>query len=50
MLLLLVDLELGDVERLVDHLRDGLDLGAKLLLDAVEGEPVVVGDQVDGDA
>ena len=47
---LLVHLELGDVERLVDDLRDGLDLRAQLLLDAVKGEPVVVGDQVDGDA
>ncbi len=29
------------------HLGDGLDLGAKLLLDPVQGESIVVGDQVD---
>ena len=28
--------------------RDGFDLSPKLLLDSVEREPVVVGDQVDG--
>ncbi len=29
------------------HLGDGLDLGAQLLLDPVQGESIVVGDQVD---
>jgi hypothetical protein len=29
------------------HLGDGLDLGAELLLDPVQGESIVVGDQVD---
>lgn len=37
------------VQRRVDDLGDGLDLRAQLLLDAVQGEPVLVGDQVDGD-
>ena len=40
--------ELRDVEWLVDHLWDGLDLRAQLLLDAVQGEAIVVSDQVDG--
>ncbi len=31
------------------YLRNGLDIGPELLLDAVQGEPVVVGDEVDGD-
>jgi len=39
--------ELGHVQGLVDDLGDGADLCAQLLLDPVEGEPVVVGDQVD---
>jgi hypothetical protein len=29
------------------YLGDGLDLGAELLLDPVQGESIVVGDQVD---
>lgn len=37
------------VQRRVDHLRDRLDLRAQLLLDAVQGEAVLVRDQVDGD-
>jgi len=46
LLLLLLLVELGDVERLVDVPGDGLDLGAELLLDPVQGEPVVVGDRL----
>lgn len=38
------------VERGVDDLGDGLDLGAQLLLDAVQREAVLVRDEVDGDA
>jgi hypothetical protein len=30
-----------------NHLGDGLDLGAELLLDPVQGESIIVGDQVD---
>ena len=40
--------ELRDIEGFVDHLWDGLDLCAQLLLDAVQGEAIVVSDQVDG--
>lgn len=50
LLLLLLLVELRDVQRLVDVPGDGLDLGSELLLDPVQGEPVVVGDQVDGHA
>ena len=39
----------GDVEPLVNVARNGLDLGAKLLLDAVEVEAVLVRDEVDGE-
>lgn len=39
---------LGHVEALVDDARDGLDLGAELLLDALQVEAVIVRDQVDG--
>ena len=42
-------MELGHVEGLVDIPGDGFDLCAQLLLDSVEGESVIVGDQVDGD-
>ena len=42
-------MELRDVKALVNHLGDGPDLGPELLLDPVQGEPVVVGDQVDSD-
>mmetsp|Transcript_1728 Transcript_1728/g.7123 ORF Transcript_1728/g.7123 Transcript_1728/m.7123 type:complete len:213 (-) Transcript_1728:1117-1755(-) len=38
------------VHRRVDHRRDLLDLRAELLLDAEQVEPVVVGDEVHGDA
>ncbi len=41
--------ELGHVEALVDDLGDGLNLGAELLLDAVEDEAVVIRDEADGD-
>lgn len=34
----------GHVQGRIDHLGDGLDLGAELLLDAVQVEPVLVGD------
>ena len=40
----------GAVERFLDCGRDGLDLSAQLLLDAVEVEAVIVGDEVDGQA
>jgi len=42
--------ELGHVERLVNVPRNRLDLSSKLLLDSVKGEPVIVGDEVDGHA
>ncbi len=42
-------LELGDVETLVDDLRDGPDFGSQLALDLVQGKPIVIGDQVDCD-
>lgn len=32
------------VQGRIDHLGDGLDLGAELLLDAVKIEPIFVGD------
>ena len=48
--LLLLLLELRDVEALVDHLGDGADLRAELVLDSVQGEAVVVRDEVEGDA
>ena len=48
--LLLLLLELCDVEALVDHLGDGADLRAELVLDSVQGEAVVVRDEVEGDA
>ena len=41
---------LGAVERLFDGRWDGSDLGAQLLFDAVQIEPVVIGDEVDGKA
>ena len=63
LLLLLLLVELGHVQRLVNVLRrkelgrvwqpeetyprDGFDLSPKFLLDSVERKPVVVGDQVD---
>lgn len=34
----------GHVQGRIDHLGDGLDLGAELLLDAVKIEPIFVGD------
>ena len=46
--LLLLLLELGDVEALVDHLGDGADLRAELVLDSVQGEAVVVRNEVKG--
>lgn len=33
----------------IDHLRDGLNFSAQLLLNAVKIEPIFVGDQIDGD-
>ena len=48
--LLLLLLELCDVEALVDHLGDGADLRAELVLDSVQGEVVVVRNEVEGDA
>ena len=50
LLLLLLLVELGNVEALVDVPGDGLDLCAQLLLDPVKSEPVVIGDQVDRDS
>ena len=47
--LLLLLLELCDVEALVDHLGDGADLRAELVLDSVQGEAVVVCNEVEGD-
>lgn len=38
------------VQRRVDHLRYGLDLCAQLLLDAVQSKPVLICNQVDGNA
>lgn len=34
----------GNVQGRIDYLGDGFDLGAELLLDAVEIEPIFVGD------
>ena len=48
LLLLLLLMELGDVEALVDVPGDGLDLSAQLRLDPVKRESVIIGDQVDG--
>ena len=45
---LLVRLKLSHVEFLVNHFRRGLDFRAQLLFDAVEVEPVLVGDEIDG--
>jgi len=51
LLLLVVSflMELGNVQGFINHLRDWLDLCAELLFDPVQGEPVVVGDEVNGD-
>ena len=38
------------IEGLIDGGRDGLDLCREVLLDLVQVEPIVVGDQVDGEA
>lgn len=38
------------VQALVDDARDGLDLCSQLLLDPLQVEAVVVGDEVDGEA
>jgi len=50
LLLILLLVELGHVQRFVDVPRDWLDLSSQLLLDPVESEPVIVGDEVDGDS
>jgi len=42
--------KLCDVEAFVDDLGDGFDLCAQFGLDFVQGEPVLVGDKVDGHA
>lgn len=42
--------ELGHVQALIDAARDGLDVGDQLLLDGLQVEPVVRGDEVDGQA
>lgn len=47
---ILILLELGHVERFVDHLRNGLDLRAELVFNAVQRKPVLVSNQVDGNA
>lgn len=39
----------GDIQGRVDDLRDGLDFGAELLLDAVEIVAIFVSDEIDGD-
>lgn len=39
----------GDVERLVDDSRDGLDLRVELLLNLVEVEAVFIGQEIDGE-
>lgn len=41
--------EFSNVQRFVNDLRNWLDFSAELLFNSVEREPVVVGDQVDGD-
>jgi hypothetical protein len=43
-----VEPSLSAVQRLFDGWGDGADFGAQLLLDAVQVEAVVVGDEVDG--
>jgi len=48
--LLLFLVKLRHVQRLVDVPRNGPDLCAELLLDPVQGKPVVVGDEVDRNA
>jgi hypothetical protein len=45
----LILVELGHVQGLVDHLRDGPDFRAELLLNAVEGKAIFIRDEVDGD-
>lgn len=40
--------ELGHVEALIDAAWDGLDVGHQLLLDGLQVEAVLRGDQVDG--
>lgn len=50
LLLQLLLVELSHVEGFVDDLGDGADLCAELLLDPVQGEAIVVGDQIDGHA
>jgi len=50
LLLLLLLVELSHVQRFVDVPRDWLDLSSQLLLDSVESESVIVGNQVDGDS
>lgn len=42
--------ELGHVEALVDAAGDGLDVGHQLVLDGLQVEAVLGGDQVDGQA
>lgn len=42
--------EQNSLERPINDGRDGLNLGAQLLLDAVEVEPILVGDEVDGES
>ena len=41
---------LSAVKPLLNLRRDGLDLSAKLLLDLIEVQPVVISDQVDGES
>ena len=41
-------MELGNVETLIDLLRNGFDLRVELLLDGIQIVPVAVCDQVDG--
>jgi len=50
LLLILLLVELCHVQRFVDVPRDWLDLSSQLLLDPVESEPVIVGNEVDGDS
>lgn len=42
--------EQNSLERPINDGRDGLNLSAQLLLDAVEVEPILVGDEVDGES
>lgn len=37
------------IEGRIDHLRNGFNFSAQLLLNAVKIEPIFVGDQIDGD-